>query len=302
MKPVEIKTKSGKPIIRSRNEMKKAKNLTLERYMSTRRTGDKTKPEIPKEVKKDVKNETVPISEKRKEEYSKEELDKKEYINIFLASLTQENESSLAYEKKIVAFVLKKSKEYDVDYLEKVLDSLKTNINVEVEYVCLSDIDVSKYCKWLKLENGWAGWWSKLELFTHPYLKGKDVVYFDLDTIIKNDITPLIKYNHSFSMLRDFYFNHRYGSGVMAWSGDRSYISEQFDPIEHPKKYVTSEDWGDQAFIRDHVNQEIETLQDLSLVNIMSYKLARKKRESLLNADIVCFHGKPRPREVRWKV
>ena len=300
MKPVQIKRKNGEVVRQERDKLKKKRNFTLEKYMSTRRTGDTIKQQETKQDKSDNSN-NININNKSDPELSDEAKEKKMYIEKFLSSLTASSKS-IKYKKKIVAFVLRKSKEYDVDYLEKILESLKQNINVEVEYVCLSDIDVSKYCKWLKLENEWGGWWSKLELFTHPYLKGKDIVYFDLDTVIKGDITPLITYDHSFSMLRDFYFDHRFGSGVMAWSGDRSYISKQFDPVNHPKKYITSEDWGDQAFIRDHVNQEIEILQDLSLVNIMSYKVSRKKKLSMLRADIVCFHGKPRPREVRWKV
>ena len=223
------------------------------------------------------------------------------YVKDFLNKL---NSSENKHKNKIVAFVLRKSKDYDVDYLEKILSSLRENISVEVEYVCLSDIDVSSYCTWIKFQHDWPGWWSKLELFSHPYLRGREVVYFDLDTVIQGDITPLIEYDHNFSMLRDFLFDHRYGSGVMAWKGDRSYITNNFKIDIHPKTYVTSENWGDQAFIRDNVNEKIEVLQDLlpDKVKICSYKSSRHRIKNKKEYHIVCFHGKPRPREVQWRV
>lgn len=163
-------------------------------------------------------------------------------------------------------------------------------------------MNVSKYCTWIEFENDWPGWWSKLELFSHPYLKGKEIVYFDLDTVIQRDVTPLIEYNHDFSMLRDFLFDKRYGSGIMAWKGDRSYITEKFILEKHPKEYVTSENWGDQAFIRDNVNQKIQVLQDLPInIKICSYKNTQHRVRNRKDFNIVCFHGKPRPRDVRWK-
>lgn len=200
--------------------------------------------------------------------------------------------------KKTIAFVLRKSPEYDIDYLIRIIESLKKNVTVDVEYVCISDVDVSDICTWIQFENDWPGWWSKLELFSHPYLKGKDIIYFDLDTVINRNIDHLITYNHKFSMLRDFLFKQRYGSGIMAWSGDRSYITRAFDLDVHPQKYVTSEDWGDQAFIRDNVREKIEIIQDLTRVKVGSYKKTPNRR----SMDIICFHGKPRPRDVKWRI
>nr|WP_145924153.1 hypothetical protein [Halomonas elongata] len=39
------------------------------------------------------------------------------------------------------------------------------------------------------LAHGWPGWWSKLELF-RPH--GGDLLYLDLDTVVRGDLQPLI--------------------------------------------------------------------------------------------------------------
>lgn len=215
-------------------------------------------------------------------------------------TMEQEEKKEDVKERKLVVFVLKKSPEYDIDYVEKLITSLKEHITVDVEFVGLSDTDVSEYATWINFEHDWSGWWCKMELFSHPYLRGKNIIYFDLDTVINKNIDPLIEYNHSFTMLQDFYFPKRYGSGLMAWSGDRKYITEKFmaSPKHHIKKYVTSQNWGDQAFIRDHVNQKIEIMQNITPVRVGSYKVSSRR----FDYHIICFHGKPRPRSVGWKI
>lgn len=237
--------------------------------------------------------------------------EKKIYIKEFLRRMTTRKSTKKVTETStelpVVAFVLKKSPDYDVDYLERIVRDLKAKVRCPIEIVCLADINVSHICKWIELEHSFPRWWPKLELFSHSYLKGRKVIYFDLDTIITGDITELIEYDHDFSMLRDFYFNHRFGSGVMAWNGDRSFITEKFmeDPESIMQHYKTSENWGDQAFIRDCIGKNnITVLQDIPCLRgkICSYKVNKKHHKSFRGSSIVCFHGTPRPREVGWRL
>lgn len=282
MKPTKIKTKSGEELV--------VKKSPIERFMEGKRYSY-SKRATPKPTQKKL-NPPEPV----------EETPKQKYIKKFLRRIL-ENKKGPTQLKKTIACVLRKSKEYDVDYVEHLVKGIKGNLHVDAEIVCISDTNVSHVCKQIEFEHDWPSWWCKLELFSHPYLKGKEVVYFDLDTIIQGDITPLVEYDHNFSMLRDFYFKQRFGSGVMAWKGDRSYITKAFNPHKHPKEYVTSENWGDQAFIRDNVGEKIGIIQDVTTVKVDSYKLITKKRgKSLRDCDVLCFHGKPRPRSRKWKV
>lgn len=203
--------------------------------------------------------------------------------------------------KKTIALVLRKSADYDVDYVEKLVHSLKKNIkDEEIEYVCISDTALGNICTKINFEYNWPGWWSKLELFSHPYLKGKPVIYFDLDIIVKKDITDFVSTNHNFSMLRGLSKNGIVNSSIMAWSRDRSYISKQFDPSIHIYEYKQKNKWGDQDFIRNHVNDKISFIQDSFPDMISSKKYSNIKR--IRSSRIVCFHGKPRPRDVKWKI
>lgn len=240
-------------------------------------------------------------------------IDKRKYVLNFLNSLSKERpnsmDSSLALgtdnEKcdRVIAFVLKKSEEYDIDYLEHIINSLKKYVNSNVEYVCLSDINVEKYCTWIKFENDWPGWWSKLELFSHPYLRNKNVTYFDLDVIIKDDITPLINYDVEFAMLKGF-SNYKksnkvakVNSSIMKWNTDLKYISDAFDEKKHIKEYRSWGKWGDQDFIHHNINKPIKMLQDIFPKMVCSKKY---NKNTLDQCKIICFHGKPRPRDVNW--
>ena len=44
----------------------------------------------------------------------------------------------------------------------------------------------------IPLLNNWPGWWSKLELF-RAFPQGEHVLYFDLDTEIVGDLTPIFE-------------------------------------------------------------------------------------------------------------
>ena len=279
MKPTRVKTKRGEKLI--------YKKAPLEKFMEQTRYGYVSKKKIT------ASNQNVS---------SEIELTPKQrYVKNFLNSLGGNNKGQPKV-KKIIACVLRKSKEYDVDYVQHLVAGITANTDTDFEMVCISDTDVSQWCKWLKFEHNWPSWWCKLELFTHPYLRGKDIVYFDLDTIIQGNITSLVEYQHNFSMLRDFYFRKRFGSGVMAWSGDRSYITEAFKEEVHIKEYVTSENWGDQAFIRDNVKDKIDIIQDVTKVRVASYKnIIKNRNNKLSDCDVLCFHGNPKPRRFNWK-
>lgn len=137
-----------------------------------------------------------------------------------------------------------------------------------------------------------------MELFAR-FRTGR-TVYFDLDTVIHGDISPLFQLNEPFYMLADFYKPERRGSGVMAWNGDHVGLFDQFRPVQHMKEYRVPAKWGDQGFIYDHLRSEPRVLQNACPGLIASYK-ASTEREKLA-AGVVCYHGKPRPHETGWKV
>jgi hypothetical protein len=143
------------------------------------------------------------------------------------------------------------------------------------------DLDVET----ISLTDGFKGWWSKIELFK---LKGP-VLFFDLDTIIRGDISHIIDKikDEKFVILRDFY---RKGismqSSMMYWNGDMRFI---YDAYKNNDKTFE----GDQDFIESVVEKAVYW-QDVSQ-EVVSFKCDILRRELLDSDKVVIFHGQPRP-------
>lgn len=183
-----------------------------------------------------------------------------------------------------VACVYKTGGVYSPEYVKRLKEGVDKHLFGH-DFVCLSDADVP--CDRIPLENDWAGWWSKIELFR---LKGK-VLYFDLDTVITGDLTEIAEYPHKFTMLSDFYYPEKLASGVMAWDGDYSRIYTEY---EHGSQYPGH---GDQGYISSKV--KADRFQD-----IFGRQIVSRKRPNMRNSNerVVCFHGDPRPHTVGWRV
>ena len=191
-----------------------------------------------------------------------------------------------------VAMVYRSGGDYDLEYVRRLARSIRKFSNDNVKIHCISDIkDVQTICRYIPFSTDYKGWWSKLELFNHF----DNCLYFDLDTVIRGDISPLLQHNYSrFTMLEDFYSKGCPASGIMAWKGDYSHIPVGFEN-KYDGDYRRSGKWGDQGWITERVENP-NFFQNLFPNKIASYKL------NYNTADIICFHGKPRPRDVGWKV
>lgn len=150
--------------------------------------------------------------------------------------------------------------------------------------VCLSDVPVPGV-ETVALRYGWPGWWSKLELFGGA-IDG-DLMYYDLDTVV---LGPVPVPDRT-TVLRDFYYPHRMGSGLMYIAkADKSRVWGAWcaDPTGHMRRAGR---WGDQAFLQGFFGSA-QRWQDIAPV--YSYKV--HCRQALpVDAAVVCFHGKPRP-------
>jgi hypothetical protein len=119
----------------------------------------------------------------------------------------------------------------------------------DARFVCLSDVPVP--CERIEIASDWPGWWAKIELFEH--FKGR-TLYLDIDSVIAKDPAPLV--TGRFTMIENWMHPGRFCSGVMSWDGDYSRITEAFraDAPRVMADYVTTERWGDQAFIAEHAS------------------------------------------------
>ena len=198
-----------------------------------------------------------------------------------------------------VACVLRSGGDFTVEYVERLRLSLLRHMHNH-RFVCLSDVPMPKGIERIPLTHAWPGWWSKIELFKH--LTEGRTIYFDLDTVIKGDVNCLKRFKQ-FTMLGDFLHPEVQASGVMAWDGSYQHIYDMFrsDYTAHMKAYQAGkgfDTWGDQAFIRNFVGDEIDTWQDICPHTFASYKLSTEA--DIADASVICYHGKPRPHETGW--
>lgn len=193
--------------------------------------------------------------------------------------------------------------EYTPAQVRWLRDMVARHLRVPHRFVCLTDVPVQGVDT-LPLRDGLPGWWSKMELFR----EFDDAFYLDLDTVLVGDITPLVTHAHRFTVLRNLSSkaDGRIGSGLMAWHGDCSHLYAAFmaDAQRHMAECTTSAKWGDQGFIQHQqaAHGGWDCFQDLWPGAVASYKIDHIAALGLRPAHkIICFHGKPKPWEVRHR-
>lgn len=202
-----------------------------------------------------------------------------------------------------IALVLKTGGDvYNFNYVNALTNSIKKNTTIPHEIVCLTDNSTgfnSNIDRVIPLEYNFPKWWSKIELFKPNLFENRRVFYFDLDTVIVDNIDEILNFEIEFSGLRDFYHLHSLGSGLMAWNPEKTNnIFNEF--IKNPYNIINSYPQGDQRWI-DENKPSICYLQDTFSKQIVSYKkdcLHNRVLSIPSKAKIICFHGNPRPHTV----
>lgn len=194
--------------------------------------------------------------------------------------------------------VYKTGGDFDREYVDRLYNGLRNNIEQDFNFICLTDSDEDIIGK-RPLLDGLRGWWSKIELFKN---KGK-YLFFDLDTVIWDDIEILLdnlkKVNDKKLFMLDRFIpvnlKYYWNSGIMAWNGDWTEIYKYFQ-LRDMNTFR-----GDQDYLNHYMqstHQEIFRVNDLCDY-IYSYK--HHCRNAIPeDAKIICFHGNPRPRKVNW--
>lgn len=154
--------------------------------------------------------------------------------------------------------------------------------------LCLSDC-VIPGVETKPLLRDWPGWWAKMEVYGAHL--GTDILLIDLDThVIRMPAMPAVT-----MVLPDFYRPQLMGSGFMYVTvEDQRRIWEEWmrDPAGHMRRCRTRTCWGDQGFLMPLIGGAPRWG-----ANVVSWKVHCKKGIPA-TADVVCFHGRPRP----WQV
>jgi hypothetical protein len=206
-----------------------------------------------------------------------------------------------------IATVFKSGGEYNASYVNHIANSIHKYVTVPYKFVCLTDVfegygpNVQHV---VPFENNFPKWWGKIELFKPNKFNTDRVFYLDLDTFIVDNINHIVQYGGKFFGLRDFYHQYGLGSGLMCWRSDDPIIHQIYEKfMESPQANMNNHRWGDQEFIGKVLPNYMEYVQDLYPKEIISYKKDCLDQRSNVTippkSRIICFHGPPRPHNVR---
>ncbi len=203
-----------------------------------------------------------------------------------------------------VLCVLKSGGVYTKDYVIRLRNMVARHSTVPYHFACLTDMVIpQELCENIPLKSNLPGWWSKLELFRSDLPLGGQAIYFDLDTLIVNNIDNVLRLSVDFGALGDWFpgpnrsSKNHFGTGMMVWDStkDWSFLHTEFDIRNKPRNGWNS---GDQYYIVTSLtnrNIKYQTLQDL-VSGIYSYKRNCLKGFPK-DSCVICFHGRPRPHE-----
>lgn len=205
--------------------------------------------------------------------------------------------------KPTIACVLRSGGAYSVEYVRRLHNTVKRNVSLPYRFVCLSDVSIpADVCESIELKHSWPKWWSKIELFREGLMKSERIIYFDLDTIILDNIDDLLLIDaekFEFAALRPWNRKNRtnglFASGIMVWqNGNYSFVYDDFDV-----SVIASHRSGDQQYISNVLLERGKVWKPLQELFDGIYSYKRHCRTTLPpDARIVCFHGNPRPSEV----
>lgn len=206
--------------------------------------------------------------------------------------------------KTTIICVLKLGGDFTSIYVRKLQNAVKRHLNMPYEFICLTDDTTIDFCKTIPLKHSWKGWWSKVELFRAGLSDMDRVMYFDLDTIILNNIDILTEQDYDFIALQPFNPKKRsnsylMNSSIMSWRnhGAFDFLYDQFNKGRDTERFR-----GDQDYIGAQLIKEGKKFNHWQLLinGIYSYKRNCKK-EVPEETKIVCFHGRPRLPKVNIK-
>lgn len=198
----------------------------------------------------------------------------------------------------IVATVLKTGGIYTPEHVRMLEDQLGPDVPLTVYTDDLAMcIERGSFAR--QLTYHLPGWWSKMELF-NPALPD-DIIFFDLDTVIRRRPRVLLNRVTEPMMLRDFNRPDGLQSSIMCIPHHfKAFIWKHW--MEGPEEWMEllgEEGLGDQAFLEKVSHKFWGILQDRYPNEYVSWKLDNLAQRPLPSlARVIVFHGQPKPWDI----
>ena len=203
---------------------------------------------------------------------------------------------------------------YPVQYVYRLKEMVKKHLPFEHRFVCFTDrpndlipsgvrsVDIS--------DTGLRSWWGKMVLFSHQWRRDERVLYFDLDSVIVGDLSPLAELDIDFGICSNFTraagitdWPCKYGSCVMSigpgFDGSlfTRFWEDRWKIMDRAGKY------GDQKAIEELAPDAVLLQPSLPVNFFLGYRDLEKYREAPPNGcSLVIFAGKAKPHNtnIRW--
>ena len=189
---------------------------------------------------------------------------------------------------------------YPFSHVVKLKNMVARNLKIDHQFFCLTDkpkkhdgiqcIDVSTALK---------GWWAKMNLFNRRNMPPGRILYFDLDTVIIDDISPLATLEVDFGICRNFTraaghstYPCKYGSCVMSVGPDFGQpIWDEFD--SEKERFILRCRYGDQEAIESIYPFAKVLNEDLPPGFFLGYRDIKATKPP--GAAVVVFAGNNKP-------
>lgn len=207
--------------------------------------------------------------------------------------------------KKLTFFLVLKNGggTYDYRYVNATADNIRNQCTKDLEITCLTDnfAGITQVDKVIKFNNNWNKWWGKIEIFRNDITQNDECVFMDLDTVCYNNIDFLWSIeNDNFYGLRDFNSLDVFQTGLMRWKQNDN-MHKLYDNFVSNNLYPKYKLLGDHEYIGKFPIEK-HYFQDIFPLKIVSYKKSLPHlSKNLIDPNIICFHGNPRPHTIKHK-
>lgn len=146
---------------------------------------------------------------------------------------------------------------YGVEYVERLRNMVARHLPLDHRFVCITDRPNEVPHGVLPIYTELPGWWAKMEVFNPDSRMGNHTVFFDLDTVIVDDLTSLVELNCVFGICENFTkraghktWSCNYGSCVMSLApGWGRHVYNAF--MRNPNTWMDQCPRGDQQAIEE---------------------------------------------------
>ena len=202
-------------------------------------------------------------------------------------------------DRRTIVLVLKSGGDFDFMDVELIARHIngKWQSEIRPRIICLWDkitkpVDMGMV-EFIPLINDLKGTWARMQCYSPDMEQYRPFLYVDLDTAViqsLENIFQLVENPDMFIPLEDFYQKGQLATGLVWFPANHEGIKN----VWNNRNNITTGSWRMDYFLRQHIKPD--TYWQRLTSTIYDFKPQPKGILSELpkDADLVCFHGKPR--------